>query len=74
MRPAAPGSLRYSALAGAAELGAAPLKQSSPFFRQHLRCLARHMGTQKASRLNQQPGKWAVAVDHEKMAKMGNAA
>jgi len=31
MRPAAPGSLRYSVLAGAAELGAAPLKQSSPF-------------------------------------------
>ena len=41
-------SLRYSGLAGAAELGPAGLKQSSPFFRQQLRCLALHMGTRKA--------------------------
>ena len=34
------GSLRYSPLAGAAELGSTPLRQSSPFFRQYLRCSA----------------------------------
>jgi len=34
------GSLRYSVLAGAAELGPAGLRQSSPFFRQALRCSA----------------------------------
>ena len=44
------GSLRYSALAGAAELGAAPLKQSSPFFRQPLRCSAPLKGARKTSR------------------------
>ena len=46
------GSLRYSALAGAAELGAAPLKQSSPFFRQRLRCSAPLKGARKTSRHN----------------------
>ena len=44
------GSLRYSALAGAAELGATPLKQSSPFFRQPLRCSAPLKGARKTSR------------------------
>gem|GEM_PF-2377009 len=43
------GPLRYSPLAGAAELGAAPLRQSSPFFRQRLRCSAPLRGTRKAS-------------------------
>ena len=46
------GSLRYSALAGAAELGAAPLKQSSPFFRQRLRCSAPLKGARTTSRHN----------------------
>ena len=46
------GSLRYSALAGAAELGATPLKQSSPFFRQRLRCSAPLKGARTTSRLN----------------------
>jgi hypothetical protein len=46
------GSLRYSALAWAAELGAAPLKQSSPFFRQRLRCSAPLKGARTTSRLN----------------------
>ena len=44
------GSFRYSALAGAAELGAAPLKQSSPFSRQRLRCSAPLKGARKTSR------------------------
>src|SRR5574343_1207705 len=44
------GPLRYSPLAGAAELGATPLRQSSPFFRQRLRCSAPLRGTRKASR------------------------
>ena len=44
------GSLRYSVLAGAAELGATPLKQSSPFFRQPLRCSAPLKGARKTSR------------------------
>ena len=48
--PGQPGPLRYSALAGAAELGAAPLKQSSPFFRQRLRCSAPLKGARKTSR------------------------
>src|SRR5574343_1782602 len=47
------GPLRYSPLAGAAELGAAPLKQSSPFFRQQLRCSAPLRGTRKASGFGQ---------------------
>ena len=46
------GSLRYSKSAGAAELGATPLRQSSPFIRRFLRCSAPLMGTRKASRLN----------------------
>jgi hypothetical protein len=45
------GPLRYSALAGAAELGAAPLRQSSPFFRQRLRCSAPLKGPGKPSGL-----------------------
>jgi len=44
------GSLRYSKPAGAAELGPAGLRQSSPFIRRFLRCSAPLMGTQKASR------------------------
>ena len=66
-RPAAQGSLRYSVFAGAprehffpmlriaqgaAELGAAPLKQSSPFISPNLRCSASHNGPGKASRHN----------------------
>jgi len=46
------GSLRYSALAGAAELGATPLRQSSPFFRQRLRCSAPLKGARTTSRHN----------------------
>jgi len=41
------GSLRYSVLAGAAELGAAPLGQSSPFSRQPLRCSAPPKGPER---------------------------
>jgi len=44
------GSLRYSKPAGAAELGATPLRQSSPSFRRFLRCSAPLMGTPKTSR------------------------
>jgi len=44
------GPLRYSKSAGAAELGPAGLKQSSPSFRRFLRCSAPFMGTRKASR------------------------
>ena len=44
------GSLRYSNPAGAAELGATPLRQSSPSFRRFLRCSAPLMGTPKTSR------------------------
>jgi len=44
------GSLRYSKPAGAAELGPAGLRQSSPFIRRFLRCSAPLMGTRKASR------------------------
>jgi len=46
-RRAAPGALRYSVGAGAAELGAAPLKQSSPFIRPNLRCSASHKGPER---------------------------
>ena len=46
-RPATRGSLRYSVWAGAAELGASPLRQSSPFFRPNLRCSASHKGPGK---------------------------
>ncbi len=48
-RPATPGPLRYSVLAGAAELGATPLRQSSPFIRQPLRCSAPTKGPDKPS-------------------------
>ena len=46
-RPAARGPLRYSVWAGAAELAATRLKQSSPFFRPNLRCSASHKGPGK---------------------------
>ena len=46
----APGSLRYSVLAGAAELGPAGLRQSSPFFRQALRCSAPPRGDWRTDR------------------------
>ena len=46
-RPAARGPLRYSVWAGAAELAATRLKQSSPFFRPTLRCSASHKGPGK---------------------------
>jgi len=48
MRSALPTFLRYSLLAGAAELGPAGLRQSSPLIRHQLRCSARHMGTRKS--------------------------
>jgi hypothetical protein len=48
-RRASPGSLRYSTLAGAAELGPAGLKQSSPFIRQRLRYSAPPKGPGKTS-------------------------
>ncbi len=48
-RSAAPTPLRYSKLAGAAELGPAGLKQSSPLFRRLLRCSALHMGPKSVS-------------------------
>ena len=51
-RPATRGSLRYSVWAGAAELAATRLKQSSPFIRPNLRCSASHKGPGKASRHN----------------------
>ena len=51
-RPAARGPLRYSVWAGAAELAATRLKQSSPFIRPTLRCSASHKGPGKASRHN----------------------
>ena len=44
------GPLRYSALAGAAELGATPLKQSSPFFPLRLALLDDAKGKMKTSR------------------------
>ena len=47
MRSATPTSLRYSLLAGAAELGPSGLRQSSPSFRHQLRYSALHMGTRK---------------------------
>ncbi len=74
MRPATPGSLRYSALTGAAELGATPLRQSSPSFRQRLRCSALHMGARKAGWLKQFATKLFVAVDRENCPKMKTAA
>ena len=46
-RPATPGALRYSVGAGAAELGPAGLKQSSPFIRPNLRCSASHKGPER---------------------------
>ena len=64
------GSLRYSVLAGAAELGAAPLRQSSPFARQPLRCSAPLKGARKESRLNQSWKNWPVAVDCKKGTKI----
>jgi len=41
------GSLRYSVLAGAAQLGATPLKQCLPFSRQPLRCSAPPKGPER---------------------------
>src|SRR5574343_946677 len=46
------GSLRYSPLAGAAELGPLGLRQSSPFIRQRLRYLAPLKGPGKPSVLD----------------------
>ena len=46
-RPAARGPLRYSVWAGAAELAATRLKQSSPFIRPTLRCSASHKGPER---------------------------
>ena len=43
-------TLRYSGLAGAAELAPAGLRQSSPYIRQPLRCSAPPMGTWKTDR------------------------
>ena len=46
-RPATRGPLRYSVWAGSAELGASPLRQSSPFIRPTLRCSASHKGPER---------------------------
>ena len=46
-RRALPGPLRYSVWAGAAELAATRLKQSSPFIRPNLRCSASHKGPER---------------------------
>ena len=66
------GSLRYSALAGAAELGATPLKQSSPFFRQRLRCSAPLKGARKAARLIRLPAVVTCCGRPPKKAKNQN--
>jgi hypothetical protein len=64
------GPLRYSPLAGAAELGATPLRQSSPFFRQRLRCSAPLRGARKASRGQTPSEKQNVTVDPKKCPKL----
>jgi hypothetical protein len=64
------GSLRYSVLAGAAELGAAPLRQSSPFSRQPLRCSAPPKGPERRRGSTAMLQFWPVAVDGEKGAKI----
>jgi hypothetical protein len=61
-RPAARGTLRYSVWAGAAELGPAGLKQSSPLFRPNLRCSASHKGPGKASRHHLRGQNWRMSV------------
>ena len=66
------GSLRYSPLAGAAELGAAPLKQSSPFFRQRLRCSAPLKGARTTSRLNRLAAVMACCGRQPKKGKNQN--
>ena len=66
-RSAAPTPLRYSLLAGAAELGATPLRQSSPSFRHQLRCSALHMGTRKG--VAAEPLKMVLAVFQRSTAK-----
>ena len=66
------GSLRYSALAGAAELGATPLKQSSPFFRQRLRCSAPLKGARTTSRLNRLAAVMACCGRQPKKGKNQN--
>jgi len=65
------GPLRYSPLAGAAELGATPLKQSSPFFRQQLRCSAPLRGTRKASG-RKGLSDWNATVGPKKCPKLKN--
>jgi len=67
-----PTALRYSLSAGAAELAAARLRQSSPFFRRQLRCSALHMGTPKASQTKQQVFLLNVAVDQKKSQKISS--
>ncbi len=64
------GSLRYSGLAGAAELGAAPLGQSSPFFRQPLRCSAPPKGPERPCGSTAMLEFWPVVVNGEKWAKI----
>ncbi len=58
--PAAPGSLRYSGLAGAAELAATRLRQSSPFIHQALRCSAALRGREGKTPLR--AAFWRIAV------------
>jgi hypothetical protein len=64
------GSLRYSVPAGAAELGAAPLRQSSPFSRHPLRCSAPPKGPERRRGSAAMPEFLPVAVDGEKGAKI----
>ena len=64
------GSLRYSVLAGAAELGAAPLGQSSPLSRQPLRCSASPKGPERPCGSTAILEFWPVVVNGEKWEKI----
>jgi hypothetical protein len=66
------GPLRYSPLAGAAELGPTGLRQSSPSLRQQLRCSAPLRGTRKASRGRTPSSKQNATVGPKKGPKSKN--
>ncbi|MBS1160931.1 MAG: hypothetical protein H6R15_3350, partial [Proteobacteria bacterium] len=66
------GPLRYSKPAGAAELGPAGLKQSSPFFRRFLRCSAPPMGAREASRTDGSAQEVKTSVISESLEKANN--
>ena len=63
-RRALPGSLRYSVEAGAAELAATRLKQSSPFFRLNLRCSAPLKGPERRHGSNDVAFNACLRSDH----------